>query len=121
VRITWSGIYLHDAPWSVGAQGSTNVSHGCVNMAPADAELYYKMELTGDPVTIVGSSRAGVWGNGWTDWFLPWPKYLQGSVTDQAVEAGPDGSSFVSPSALPPYTGAAAPIGGPPSNSANAS
>jgi len=121
VRITWSGIYLHDAPWSVGSQGSTNVSHGCVNMAPADAEAYYKMELTGDPVTIVGSSRAGVWGNGWTDWFLPWPKYLQGSVIDQAVQAGPYGSSFVSPRSLPPYTGAAAPIGGPPSNSANAS
>jgi lipoprotein-anchoring transpeptidase ErfK/SrfK len=120
VRITWSGIYLHDAPWSVGAQGSTNVSHGCVNMAPADAEAYYKMELTGDPVTIVGSSRAGEWGNGWTDWFLPWPKYLQGSAINQAVEAGPDGSSFVSPRSLPPYTGAAAPIGGPPSNSANA-
>jgi hypothetical protein len=41
-------------------------------------------------------------------------------VIDKAVMAGPDGSSFVSPSALPPYTGAAAPIGGPPSNSANA-
>jgi lipoprotein-anchoring transpeptidase ErfK/SrfK len=120
VRITWSGIYLHDAPWSTGAQGSTNVSHGCVNMAPADAELYYNMELTGDPVTIMGSSRAGEWGNGWTDWFLPWPKYLDGSALHQAVEAGPDGSSFVSPSALPPYTGASAPIGGPPYGSANA-
>jgi hypothetical protein len=74
VRITWSGIYLHDAPWSVGAQGSTNVSHGCVKMAPADAEPYYKME-----VTATGDDRrqfpGRVWGNGWTDWFLPWKKY----------------------------------------------
>jgi lipoprotein-anchoring transpeptidase ErfK/SrfK len=119
VRITWSGIYLHDAPWSVGSQGSTNVSHGCVNMAPADAEAYYKMEMTGDPVTIVGSSRAGVWDNGWTEWFLPWKKYLAGSALDQAVSAGPDGSTFVSPSSLPPYQGTA-PIAGPPFGSANA-
>ena len=100
VRITWSGDYLHDAPWSVGSQGSTNVSHGCVNMAPADAELYYKMELTGDPVTIVGSSRAGVWGNGWTDWFLPWPKYLQGSAIEPGRGGGP-GRQLVRQPAVP--------------------
>jgi lipoprotein-anchoring transpeptidase ErfK/SrfK len=101
VRFTWSGDYLHDAFWSVGEQGFANVSHGCVNMAPADAEMYYKMELPGDPVTITGSPRAGVWGNGWTDWFLSWPRYLKGSALHKAVQAGPDGSAFVSPSSLP--------------------
>ena len=59
VRITWSGDYLHDAYWSVGEQGFTNVSHGCVNMSPADAETYYKMAVPGDPVRIIGSPRAG--------------------------------------------------------------
>ena len=44
VRITWSGVYIHDAYWSVWAQGSVNVSHGCVNTSPAHAETYYKME-----------------------------------------------------------------------------
>ena len=58
VRFTWSGDYLHDAYWSVGQQGFTNVSHGCVNMPPADAESYYKMAVPGDPVTITGSPRA---------------------------------------------------------------
>jgi lipoprotein-anchoring transpeptidase ErfK/SrfK len=120
VRLTWSGVYLHDAYWSVGAQGFSNVSHGCVNMAPANAEAYYKMELPGDPVTIVGSPRAGVWDNGWTEWFLPWKKYLAGSALNQAVQAGPAGSSFVSPSALPVST-ARAPLGAPPFGSANAS
>ncbi len=62
VRFTWSGDYLHDAYWSVGEQGFTNVSHGCVNMAPADAEAYYKMEVPGDPVTVTGSPRAGAVG-----------------------------------------------------------
>ena len=39
MRVTWTGEYLHSAPWSVGAQGSANVSHGCVNMSPANAAV----------------------------------------------------------------------------------
>jgi lipoprotein-anchoring transpeptidase ErfK/SrfK len=113
VRFTWSGDYLHDAFWSVGEQGFTNVSHGCVNMAPADAEAYYKMERPGDPVTVTGSPKAGVWDNGWTEWFLSWPKYLKGSALHEAVQAGPDGSTFVSPSSLP-AADPAAPLGAPP-------
>jgi lipoprotein-anchoring transpeptidase ErfK/SrfK len=112
VRFTWSGDYLHDAYWSVGEQGFTNVSHGCVNMPPADAEIYYKMEVPGDPVTVTGSPRAGVWDNGWTMWFLPWNKYLEGSALDEAVEAGPGGSTFVSPSSVP-AAAAPAPLGAP--------
>jgi lipoprotein-anchoring transpeptidase ErfK/SrfK len=112
VRFTWTGDYLHDAYWSVGEQGSTNVSHGCVNMPPADAEAYYNMEVPGDPVTVTGSPRAGEWDNGWTEWFLPWNKYVAGSALHMAVEAGPNGSTFVRPSALPAAT-ATAPLGQP--------
>ena len=100
VRITWSGDYLHDAYWSVGEQGFTNVSHGCVNMPPADAETYYKMEVPGDPVTIVGSPRPGTWDNGWTMWFLSWRQWLRGSALHKAVRVGPHGSTFISLSAL---------------------
>ena len=107
VRFTWSGDYLHDAYWSVGEQGFTNVSHGCVNMPPADAEAYYKMEIPGDPVTVTGSPRAGTFDNGWTEWFLPWDKYLQGSALHAAVETGPGGSTFVSPSSVPASTATA--------------
>lgn len=100
VRFTWSGDYLHDAYWSVGEQGFTNVSHGCVNMSPADAETFYKMAVPGDPVKVTGSPRAGVWDNGWTMWFLSWKKWLRGSALQKAVRAGPGGSTFVSPSSL---------------------
>jgi lipoprotein-anchoring transpeptidase ErfK/SrfK len=100
VRVTWSGDYLHDAYWSVGEQGFTNVSHGCVNMSPTDAETYYKMAVPGDPVKITGSPRAGVWDNGWTMWFLSWKRWLRGSALQKAVRAGPSGSTFVSPSSL---------------------
>jgi lipoprotein-anchoring transpeptidase ErfK/SrfK len=101
VRFTWSGDYLHDAYWSVGEQGFTNVSHGCVNMAPVDAEIYYKMAVPGDPVKIIGSPRAGAWDSGWTQWFLPWHRYVQGSALHEAVQTGPHGSTFVSPSSRP--------------------
>jgi lipoprotein-anchoring transpeptidase ErfK/SrfK len=107
VRFTFSGDYLHDAFWSVGEQGFTNVSHGCVNMAPADAEFYYKLAVPGDPVTVTGSPRAGQWDNGWTEWFLAWPDYLKGSALHEAVMAGPGGSTFVSPASVPAATGTA--------------
>ncbi len=102
VRITWSGDYLHDAFWSVGEQGFTNVSHGCVNMSPADAAIYYKMAVPGDPVTITGSPRPGTWDNGWTMWFLSWKRWARGSALHKAVQAGPHGSAFVS---LHPHRG----------------
>jgi lipoprotein-anchoring transpeptidase ErfK/SrfK len=97
VRFTWSGDYLHDAYWSVGEQGFTNVSHGCVNMSPADAETYYQMAVPGDPVKITGSPRPGVWDNGWTMWFLSWRQWQRGSALHEAVRAGPHGSTFLNP------------------------
>ena len=110
VRFTYSGSYYHSAPWSVGSQGITNVSHGCVNLPPAAAKTYYDMSIPGDPITITASSAAGKWDDGWTQWFLSWSKYLKGSATGEAVQAGPQGSTFVDPSSLPAST-ASAPLG----------
>jgi len=100
VRFTFSGDYYHDAYWSVGQQGFANVSHGCVNLSPADAETYYKLAVPGDPITITGSPRPGTWDNGWTVWFLTWNQVMNGSALHEAVVAGPHGSTFVKPSAL---------------------
>ena len=102
VRFTLSGNFMHDAFWSVNDQGFENVSHGCVNMSPANAKTYYKLAGFGDPVTITGSPKGGRWGDGWTVWFLTWHQLLGGSATHEAVRAGPDGSSFVAPSTLRP-------------------
>ena len=104
VRFTFSGDYYHDAYWSVGQQGFENVSHGCVNLAPADAETYYNLAVPGDPVTISGSPRSGKWDNGWTEWFLSWPQYLKGSATGEAVVTSATGSEFVDPATLPADT-----------------
>ncbi len=97
VRITWSGIYLHAAPWSVGSQGSSNVSHGCINMSPTDAAAYYDLSMPGDPVKVRGSSRAGTFDNGWTMWFKSWRKWKRGSALRKVVHAGPAGSRLVAP------------------------
>jgi lipoprotein-anchoring transpeptidase ErfK/SrfK len=104
VRFTFSGDYYHDAYWSVGEQGFENVSHGCVNLSPADAQIYYNLAVPGDPITIKGSPKGGTWDNGWTEWFLSWSQYLKGSALHEAVQAGPSGSTFVSPSTLPADT-----------------
>jgi lipoprotein-anchoring transpeptidase ErfK/SrfK len=109
VRLTWSGVYYHDAPWSTGVQGTVNVSHGCVNLSPARAQTYYNLAVPGDPITIKDSPKAGAWDNGWTYWFLTWRQMLAGSATHQAVQAGPTGSTFVDASTLPAST-AKAPI-----------
>jgi lipoprotein-anchoring transpeptidase ErfK/SrfK len=119
VDFTYSGDFIHDAYWSVGEQGFTNVSHGCVNASPANAETYYNMEEPGDPVTVTGSPAAGTAGNGWTEWFLSWQQWLAGSATGDVVVAGPAGSSLVSPASVPAIA-TSAPLYQPSDGNANA-
>ncbi len=54
VRITWGGgVYVHGAPWSTGSQGGyANVSHGCINLSPDNADWYYNTVGVGDPVIV---------------------------------------------------------------------
>jgi len=52
VRITWGGVYVHSAPWSVGSQGYANVSHGCINLSPDNASWYFDQVSIGDPVIV---------------------------------------------------------------------
>jgi lipoprotein-anchoring transpeptidase ErfK/SrfK len=75
MRVTWTGEYLHSAPWSVGSQGSANVSHGCVNMSPANAAWMYANSKAGDVVKFTGSGRVfqpsegiGVWQYSFEGW-----------------------------------------------------
>ncbi|MBO0830566.1 MAG: L,D-transpeptidase family protein [Actinobacteria bacterium] len=119
VRFTFSGDYYHDAFWSVNQQGFENVSHGCVNLSPANAETYYKLAVPGDPIIVKGSPRGGTWDNGWTEWFLSWPDFLKGSALHMAVQAGPSGSTFVDPATLPAST-ASAPLQTAPANNSAA-
>jgi lipoprotein-anchoring transpeptidase ErfK/SrfK len=53
VRVTWSGVYVHSAPWSVDSQGNANVSHGCINLSPDNAAWYFNEVNVGDPIQVV--------------------------------------------------------------------
>jgi lipoprotein-anchoring transpeptidase ErfK/SrfK len=52
VRVTWGGVYVHSAPWSVASQGNSNVSHGCINLGPDNADWYYNTVHVGDPIIV---------------------------------------------------------------------
>lgn len=52
VRVTWGGVYVHGAPWSVGSQGYANVSHGCINLSPDNAAWYFDTVSVGDPIIV---------------------------------------------------------------------
>jgi lipoprotein-anchoring transpeptidase ErfK/SrfK len=75
LRLTWTGEYIHSAPWSVGSQGSANVSHGCTNMSPANAQWMFENSKVGDIVRFTGSNRPflptegiGVWQYSFAQW-----------------------------------------------------
>lgn len=81
VRISNNGEFLHSAPWSVDQQGRENVSHGCVNLSPADAETVFHAVLPGDPVEIVGSTQHLGPGDGnYYDWTVPWQAWTAKSA-----------------------------------------
>jgi len=79
-RLTWSGEFLHAAPWSVASQGHANVSHGCTGMSDANAIWLFGVSKIGDVVSYVHSARPLEQGNGWTDWNLTWSAWQAGSA-----------------------------------------
>ncbi|WP_282691851.1 Ig-like domain-containing protein [Streptomyces sp. CC208A] len=81
-RVTWSGEYVHAAPWSAGSHGVANVSHGCVGMSTGNAAWFYENVRPGDIVRVVNSSGAmmDAFGNGFGDWNLSWEKWRRGSA-----------------------------------------
>ena len=80
MRVTWSGEFLHAAPWSTKNLGRRNASHGCVGMSTADAAWLFRRTTIGDPVVTVGTSRGLERGNGWTDWDVSYAEFAKGSA-----------------------------------------
>lgn len=68
VRIDNSGNFVHSAPWSVDSQGSENVSHGCINLSPANAKWFYDNFGSGDPIVIKNSTGIYNAPDGASDW-----------------------------------------------------
>ena len=80
MRVTNSGEFIHAAPWSVGSQGSANVSHGCTGMSTDNAAFVYNMTRRGDVVEYVGTDRPMTLTNGYGDWNLDFRTWSQGSA-----------------------------------------
>lgn len=89
VRLTYSGTFVHSAPWSTDSQGNDNVSHGCVNASPSDAKWFYDFTNRGDVVKVTGTTRQLQFGNGPTPWAKSWDAWVQGGATGKPVTAAP--------------------------------
>ncbi|RKS73290.1 peptidoglycan transpeptidase precursor (ErfK-YbiS-YhnG family) [Actinomadura pelletieri DSM 43383] len=89
VRLTYSGTFVHSAPWSTNSQGEDNVSHGCVNASPADAKWFYDFTNRGDIVNVTGTSRKLRFGNGPTPWAKSWQDWLAGSAVGKPITSAP--------------------------------
>ena len=80
MRLTYSGEFLHAAPWSVASQGHANVSHGCTGMSTEDAKWLFDMSRRGDVVEFTGTDRPMTLDNGYGDWNASFDAYRQGSA-----------------------------------------
>ena len=80
MRVTYSGEFVHAAPWSVASQGSANVSHGCTGMSTANAGWLYNMTKRGDVVEYTGTDRWMTLDNGYGDWNEDFATYSEGSA-----------------------------------------
>ncbi|HET7071425.1 MAG TPA: L,D-transpeptidase family protein, partial [Nocardioides sp.] len=80
MRVTYSGEFVHAAPWSVASQGHANVSHGCTGLSTADADWLYHMTNVGDVVEYTGTDKQMTLTNGYGDWTEPFSVYRQGSA-----------------------------------------
>ncbi|KAA2264966.1 L,D-transpeptidase [Solihabitans fulvus] len=81
VRIDNFGEYIHGYEGSRAQQGNTNVSHGCANLAPENAKLFYDQTLMGDPVEITGTNIPFTLQDGdYSDWTLDWAAWTAKSA-----------------------------------------
>ena len=80
MRVTYSGEFIHGAPWSTGSQGAANVSHGCVGMSLEDAAWLFSVSHRGDVVRVTGTERTIEPGNGYTEWNQSFREYREGSA-----------------------------------------
>ena len=81
-QMSYSGIYVHGAPWSVGSQGYSNVSHGCLNVSTSNAQWFYQNTKRGDIVEVVGTVGSTLPGtDGLGDWNIPWPQWKAGNAS----------------------------------------
>jgi lipoprotein-anchoring transpeptidase ErfK/SrfK len=103
VRISNNGEFIHANPASLGSQGSSNVTNGCINLSLEDAEQYFHSAIYGDPVEVTGTRIELSYADGdiW-DWVIPWDEWKSMSaITPEASPAGIPSTAPATPSGAP--------------------
>ena len=76
VRISNNGEFIHANPNTIGVQGESNVSNGCINESTADAQKYFNSAMIGDPVEVTDTSIQLSPSDGDIyDWALPFAQW----------------------------------------------
>ncbi len=74
-RISYTGEFVHAAPWSESDQGKRNVSHGCINISKPNAQWFYDNFGLGDVVEIKGTPRKLALWEAIGGWDVPWDQW----------------------------------------------
>ena len=89
VRISNNGEFIHCNPNSIGAQGNTNVTNGCINLNLENSQEYFNSALYGDPVEVTGTRIDLSYADGdiW-DWVVPWGEWTSMSALSKEKKTG---------------------------------
>lgn len=89
-RLSWSGTFIHAAPWSVAKQGLVDSSHGCIHLTTDRAKIYFDLSQYGDLVVVKNTGRpiddlVQHGDPGADDWNSSWSSYVAGSALGSSV------------------------------------
>lgn len=98
VRISNNGEFIHANPETVGVQGSSNVTNGCINLSLENAQQYFQTAIYGDPVEVTGTRINLSEADGDIfDWVFDWATWqsmsaIDGTARNSSVPATPSGA-----------------------------
>ncbi|WP_246231073.1 L,D-transpeptidase [Mycolicibacterium sediminis] len=107
VRISNNGEFIHCNPNSIGAQGNTNVTNGCINLNLEDSQQYFNSAVYGDPVEVTGTRIDLSYADGdiW-DWAVPWDEWTSMSALSKpGTPANIPANAPATPSDAPTLSG----------------
>lgn len=107
VRISNNGEFIHCNPNSIGSQGNTNVTNGCINLNLENSEQYFNSAMYGDPVEVTGTRINLSYADGdiW-DWAVSWDEWTaMSALTSETPPPNIPVSAPATPTDAPSYSG----------------
>ncbi|HEX3813682.1 MAG TPA: Ig-like domain-containing protein [Mycobacteriales bacterium] len=80
MRISGDGEFDHANEGTVGNQGYSNVSHGCINLSLANSQWLYDHMGIGDPENIIGGDPQLPIDDGYGGWNVSYAQWQAGSA-----------------------------------------